>query len=207
MLDQLTRTITPDLITQAQTYFEYREMVKQLVLENKTTGPNQSEAYLEYTRMAAQRMHRWDKTAKVSPEMEELILGIPPQIWLVITEAWCGDAAQTIPYMNKLAEVNPKIQLRLVLRDENPELMERYLTNGARSIPKLIALSPGLKKEYFTWGPKPQFLLERQKAYKLDPQGLSSKEFTEGTHLWYARDKNQSLEKELMDRIKEAFIL
>ncbi|HAH37620.1 MAG TPA: thioredoxin family protein, partial [Algoriphagus sp.] len=43
--------------------------------------------------------------------------------------------------------------------------------------------------------------------YKLDPQGLSSKEFTEGTHLWYARDKNQSLEKELMDRIKEAFIL
>lgn len=207
MLDQLTRTITPDLITQAQTYFEYREMVKQLVLENKTTGPNQSEAYLEYTRMAAQRMHRWDKTAKVSPEMEELILGIPPQIWLVITEAWCGDAAQTIPYMNKLAEVNPKIQLRLVLRDENPELMEQYLTNGARSIPKLIALSPGLKKEYFTWGPKPQFLLDRQKAYKLDPQGLSSKEFTEGTHLWYARDKNQTLEKELMDRIKEVFIL
>ncbi|WP_144603362.1 thioredoxin family protein [Algoriphagus algorifonticola] len=207
MLDQLTRTITPDLITQAQTYFEYREMVKQLVLENKTTGPNQSEAYLEYTRMAAQRMHRWDKTAKVSPEMEELILGVPPQIWLVITEAWCGDAAQTIPYMNKLAEVNPKIQLRLVLRDENPELMEQYLTNGARSIPKLIALSPGLKKEYFTWGPKPQFLLDRQRAYKLDPQGLSSKEFTEGTHLWYARDKNQSLEKELMNRIKEIFPL
>ncbi|MDF2158383.1 thioredoxin family protein [Algoriphagus sp. CAU 1675] len=204
MLDHQLELISPELIQSAQTYPEYRDMVIRLASENKTTGPNQSESYVGYTQMGAQRMKRWDKTSKVGPEMTELVKSLPPHYWLVLTEAWCGDAAQTIPYMNKLTELNPGIEMRLILRDENPEVMDAYLTNGARSIPKLIAFSKDLRREFFTWGPKPQFLLDRQKAYKLDPKGISPQEFTEGTHLWYARDKNQSLEKELYQLIQEA---
>lgn len=206
MTENLNQTITPQIIAISQTYTEYREMVQTFVQEGKTTGPFQTEAYLEYTKMANQRMNRWDKTAQVSEEMKELVESLPSQTWLVITEAWCGDAGQSLPYINKLAELNPGIQLRIILRDENLEVMDRYLTNGARSIPKLISLSPDLESEYFVWGPKPQFLIDKFKAFKADPQGQTSKEYNESVQLWYARDKNQSLEKELKDKITEAFV-
>jgi hypothetical protein len=208
MLDQSINLITPELIENSQTYQSYREMIDKLLAENKTTGPIHTEAYLDYTRMNVKRMNRWDKTARVSPEIEKAINSIDiPQIWLVITEAWCGDAAQSIPFLVKLAELNPHIELRLVLRDEHPELMDEYLTEGARSIPKLIILSEDLAQEFGTWGPKPEFLQDRLKAYKLYALGVSPKEFSEGTHLWYAKDKNQSLERELMELFRSIFLL
>ncbi len=198
MQEQQTLVVTPDLITSAQTYSEYREMIDGLLQENKTTGINHSESYLDYTRMNVQRMNRWDKTVKISPELEQVVSSISsPQIWLLITEAWCGDAAQSIPFIAKLAELNPLIKLRLVLRDENPELMDAYLTEGARSIPILIGLSDDLSRELFVWGPRPAFLQNRLKAYKLDPQNITPKEFADGTHLWYARDKNKAIAEEI----------
>ncbi|WP_057937447.1 thioredoxin family protein [Algoriphagus resistens] len=198
MLDQQTELITPELIASAQNYSEYRKMIYELLAEEKTTGTNHSESYLNYTRMNVQRMNRWDKTAKISPELEKIVTSIAsPQVWLVLTEAWCGDAAQSLPFIAKLAELNPLIKLKFVLRDENPALMDAYLTEGARSIPILIGLDEDLAKELFVWGPRPEYLQNRLKAYKLDPQNITPKEFADGTHLWYARDKNQSLEKEL----------
>ncbi|PZX53417.1 thioredoxin-like protein [Algoriphagus ratkowskyi] len=198
MQDQETHLINPELIASAQNYSDYRAMIDSLLVENKTTGSDHSESYLAYTKMNVQRMSRWDKTAKISPELEKIVSSISaPQVWLVITEAWCGDAAQTIPFMAKLAELNSLIDLKLVLRDENPELMDAYLSEGARSIPVLIALSGDLSQELFVWGPKPEFLKTRMKAYKLDPQNITSQEFSDGTHLWYARDKNKALAEEL----------
>ncbi|TXE03253.1 thioredoxin family protein [Algoriphagus aquimarinus] len=198
MLDQQTLLITPELIGSAQNYSEYREMIDQLLAENKTTGINHSEGYLNYTKMNVQRMNRWDKMAKISPELDKIIASIAsPQVWLVITEGWCGDAAQSLPFIAKLAALNPLIELKFVLRDENPELMDAYLTEGARSIPILIALNEDLSKEFFVWGPRPEFLQNRLKAYKLDPQNITSKEFADGTHLWYARDKNKAIAEEL----------
>ncbi len=209
MLDQsIKKLITPELIEKTQTYQAYREMINDLLAENKTTGSIQTEAYLDYTRMNVKRMNRWDKTAKISSTIEDVIKSIDlPQIWLIITEAWCGDAAQNIPFLVKLADLNSKIDLRLILRDENPELMDEYLTEGARSIPKLIVLSEDLAQVMGTWGPRPVFLQDRLKAYKLDALGVSPKEFSEGTHLWYAKDKNESLERELMELFSSIFIL
>lgn len=203
---QLNR-ISPELVAKAMTYSEYKNLIEKLFAEGKTTGPNQSESYLEYTRMAIQRMKRWDKTIRIDERMAELVSKLPPQLWMVITEAWCGDAAQTIPYISKLADLNPDIQLRLILRDENPEIMDQYLTNGARSIPKLISLSPGLQMEYFVWGPKPAYLMEKQREFKADPKEKTSKEFTEEVHLWYARDKNHTLGGELSTCFYQAFDL
>ncbi|WP_297336952.1 thioredoxin family protein [Algoriphagus sp.] len=203
---QLNR-ISPDVVAQAMTYSEYKNLIDSLFAEGRTTGENQSASYLEYTRMAIQRMKRWDKTIRIDQQMTELVKKLPPQLWVIITEAWCGDAAQTIPYISKLAELNPTIQLRLILRDENPEIMNQYLTHGARSIPKLIALSPGLQQEYFVWGPKPSYLMEKQREFKTDPKGKTSKEFVEEVHLWYARDKNLTLGKELSHCFYQAFDL
>ncbi len=63
-----------------------------------------------------------------------------PRHLLVLAEDWCGDASNTIPVLAKVAEQVPGLELRVLRRDEHPEVMDRYLTNGARSIPIVIAL-------------------------------------------------------------------
>lgn len=206
-MEFLSHPVTHEVIEKGLPYSEFVQFTQQLVEEKRTTGANQSEAYLEYTRMCLQRMNRWNKTAKVSAKMTQLMESIQePQIWLVITEAWCGDGAQSIPYLAKLAGLNPKIKLRIIMRDEYPEIMDAYLTNGARSIPKLVAFTEDLKVELFTWGPKPLYLMNRQKEYKHDPKGLSYSGFLEEIHLWYAKNKNQDLEAELFPLIQASLL-
>lgn len=206
-MEFLSHPVTHEVIEKGFSYSEFVQFTQQLVEEKRTTGANQSEAYLEYTRMCLQRMNRWNKTAKVSPKMTHLMESIQEsQIWLIITEAWCGDGAQSIPYLAKLAELNPKIKLRIIMRDEYPEIMDAYLTNGARSIPKLVAFSEDLKVELFTWGPKPLYLMNRHKEYKHDSKGLSYSGFLEEIHLWYAKNKNQDLEAELFPLIQASLL-
>jgi len=193
----ITSSITPELIDQAMDYVQYRELIDTLLKENKTTGNNHSEIMLDYARINVQRMKRWDKTSTVSEEAVELVRKISrSQIWLILTEGWCGDAAQNIPYIEKLAAFNDKIDVKYILRDENLDVMDDFLTNGGRSIPKLIALDEETWELDFTWGPRPQELQEMMLGYKQDPKGVSSEEFKKNLHLWYARDKNQTLESE-----------
>ncbi|EAZ80074.1 thioredoxin family protein [Algoriphagus machipongonensis] len=204
MLDQSTPVITKKTLEKALDYPGLKQLTLDLIAQGKTTGMNQSESYLDYTRMNMVRMKRVEKTSKISPEMEALIKNISePQVWVILTEAWCGDGSQSIPFLAKIAELNPLISIKIIFRDENPEVMDRYLTNGARSIPKLIAFDQNLEEELYTWGPRPKFLQDRLLAYKENTHGVSSKEFSEGTYLWYARDRNRSLEKEIMKLISE----
>src|SRR5690606_5194441 len=115
------------------TYNQYRSLITDLLAQGKTTGQNHSEAMLDYTRMNVRRMERWDKTALVSAELQEKIAKInTPQTWLVLTEAWCGDAAQSIPFMVKAASHSPLVDIRFILRDEHPRVMDGYLTHGGR---------------------------------------------------------------------------
>ena len=191
--------ITPALVAESLTYPQFVALTAQLVEEKRTTGADQSEAYQEYTRMSLQRMLRWNKTAKVSEPMQQLLRAITrPLLWLVITEAWCGDGSQSIPYLAKLAELNPLITLRLLFRDEHPEVMDGYLTNGNRSIPKLVAVTADLQHQLFTWGPKPQHLMQLHAAYKRNPEGRPYTALLEEIHGWYAKNKNQDLEAELI---------
>lgn len=204
MLTSITSSITKEILNTALSYPEFKQLTFDLVAQGKTTGPNQSESYLNYTRLNLVRMNRVEKTSKVSEAMVDLIQKIDqPQVWLLLTEAWCGDGSQTIPYIAKLADLNPLISLKIIFRDEHPAIMDQYLTEGARSIPKLIGFSADLEEELFTWGPRPKYLQDRLKAFKLDPQGVSSKEFSEGTYLWYARDRNKATEQELYEAISK----
>jgi len=85
-------------------------------------------------------------------------------------------------------------------------LMDAYLTNGNRSIPKLVAVTADLQQELFTWGPKPKYLLDRLAAFKRNSGGLTYLEFLEEIHLWYAKNKQKDLESEIYPLISSTLI-
>jgi len=147
-------------------------------------------------------MKRLDHTVEVIPELKEYVQRISaPQTWLVITEGWCGDAAQIIPVLNKVAELNKNIQLKFLLRDENLELMDKYLTNGrSRSIPKIIVLDEN-NEELFNFGPRPKELQEL--FYQMKANAIDNNSIKEEMHRWYAKDKTITTQYEIFKLLKE----
>lgn len=190
-----------DLLNGAMDYSSYREMIKLLLQERKTTGSNHSDEMVAYTKMNDTRMNRWDKTLQLNDEITNLTKSLPPMHWLVITEAWCGDAAQNIPFIAKVASLNDNINLKLILRDENPEAMDNYLTNGARSIPILVMLDENLNEKAI-WGPRPQPVQTMVVNAKTNPT-LDQREFIESIHKWYADDKMKTIESEFQSLLKK----
>lgn len=182
-------------------YEEYIRRVNYLVGKQETSGPNQTESLSNYTKLNYRRMVRLNKTARVSEKIVNEISDLPVKMhWIIITEAWCGDAAQNIPFIAKLADACPNVNLELVWRDENIDYIDRYLTNGSRSIPKLIVYDVEEGEDILTWGPRPEPVqrLVMEYKYKLDHEKTPFDKFAESIHLWYAKDKNQTLEKELL---------
>lgn len=186
--------ITQTLIDNAYTYETYCALIDSLLAEGKTTGPEQTEKLTEYTKMNVHRMARLDTHFQFIPELEAALKTAKPQTWLVITEGWCGDAANIVPVFNHIEKANPTIQVRFILRDEHLDIMDAYLTNGGRSIPKVVILDAELK-ETATWGPRPaegQALMDEMKA-----QDLPYKEKAEKLQLWYARNRTAAIQTEL----------
>lgn len=201
-----TALFAPEKLASTFSYPEYMELMETVVSEGRTTGPTQNEDYAAYTKLNLTRMQRLNKTVKIGESLEKLTQSIQsPQKWYVLTEAWCGDAAQCVPVIAKIAELNPVIDLTLLLRDDNPGLMDQYLTNGGRSIPKLIALdSEG--NELFTWGPRPAGAQEIYTEFKANP-GRPFSELTEAIQKWYNADKTVSTQEELFEQIKKSIQL
>ena len=142
-------------------------------------------------------MYRLEKTIVLNESLRDKAQKIGrPQIWLVITEGWCGDAAQNIPVIEKIAAENDLIETRYVLRDENPQLMDAYLTHNARSIPKLIALDAKTLEELGTWGPRPQTAMDY--FFEMRESGLEKPLIMENLQRWYNSDKNRSLQAEFV---------
>lgn len=183
-------------------YGQYRDLIDALLMEGKTTGNNQSAAMTNYTEMNVQRMKRLDKTTSITDTALEKINALNKNYtWLVLTEAWCGDAAQTIPVMNKIAEAsNGKISVRFILRDQHLYIMDAHLTNNGRAIPKLIVLNNNLK-ELADWGPRPKLLQDMVNDWKADPL-LTHEDWIEKVHAWYAKDRTAQTMLELLDLLK-----
>ncbi len=150
----------------------------------------------EYINLNQRRMHRVEKTfvpsAAITKQVKNLQL---KTFWLILTEHWCGDASQTLPVFNKIAEMSEgKIEMKLVYRDQNDELMNAYLTNGTRSIPKLIELDEHYNVTEI-WGPRPTVAQNLVKELKSNPATVAT--YAKELHLWYTKDKQQSLEAEI----------
>lgn len=195
--------ITEKDIDEAYTYEEYRKMIDELLEQGKTTGDNHSEDMVHYTKMNVQRMSRWDKRSELNDSLVDTLDGVDEQwIWLVLTEAWCGDAAQNIPAIVKMANETDNIVIRFILRDQNLDIMDEYLTNGGRSIPKLICLDYETLEEVGTWGPRPELAQQKAMEWKND-ESISKEEWAKNLHKWYAKNRNEELQGEFEELIAQ----
>ena len=186
-------------VTNSKSYQEYRTIVTQLVEQNSTSGNDTSEAMVNYTMLNDRRMKRWDKTIKVSDEVKERVSNFKGDItWLVLTESWCGDAAHVVPAINKIAELSDNIDLKLVFRDENEELMNQFLTNGSKSIPKLIMVDNLSDEVINTFGPRPSKATQLVNDFKAK-HGTLTPEFKEELQHWYNTDKGLSTINDLLN--------
>jgi hypothetical protein len=182
-------------------YAQYRDAIQFMAQTGSTSGPNQSEAMVNYTRLNAQRMNRWDKKVHLSTELATTLSYVDkPQHWIVITESWCGDAAHNIPTIAKMEQQQPLIQVRYIYRDENLELMDQFLTNGGRSIPKVILADENFEP-YNSWGPRPApcqtlYLKLKKEEADFETQKIALQK-------WYNSDKQQTLMNEFCTLIQE----
>ena len=196
-------TDTLRLPNDAMPYGPYRKLVAALLAKGTTTGADVTPQRVDYTRLNDYRMDRMEKTISLLPELESLSKNMnAPETWLVLTEAWCGDSAQNIPVLQKVAEASDgKIRLFLASRDANPDWMDRFTTEGGRSIPKLIRLD-GTGAVLGTWGPRPVYGQQLMHEWKRSEGKISKEEFHKNLHLWYARDRGASLQQELMQMLQ-----
>lgn len=195
----LKEKIIVSALTRTYSYKEYRDLVDELASNGRTTGAEQKESLIDYTQLNSKRMKRWDKTFKLPDSAKERIeKWTKPVLWLVLTESWCGDAAPSLPVMNKIAETSNKIDFKILLRDENQELMDLFRTNGTLSIPKLIMLDEQRLEVLNSWGPRPTKATKMVEAYKRDHNELSP-EFKQDLQLWYNKDKGVNILDDLME--------
>ncbi|MBT8266427.1 MAG: thioredoxin family protein [Bacteroidia bacterium] len=196
------KTLLETSLNNSISYPEYKLLIDKMVQSRSTTGSEKTEALIEYTKLNQRRMKRWDKTIRLSEDHEKLIKEFDEKIiWLVISESWCGDAAHVIPVINKVAEVNPNIELRIVLRDDNPDLMDAFLTNGSRSIPKLIMIDAKSTEFLGLYGPRPSQATKMVTEFK-EEHGLLTPEFKEDLQRWYNKDKGQTIIKDLLELLR-----
>lgn len=204
MTDIKTAIINRGIIENAFTYDEYRELVDNLLANDKTTGENHSESMLHYTKMNVHRMKRLDKQVDLNDELVQKLGNLDRSLtWLILTEGWCGDAAQIIPTIQKMADQTKSIQTRYILRDEHLDIMDQFLTNGrARSIPKLICLDSKTLEVLDEWGPRPD---EAQQLFKnlRESDEYSSQDRAEKLHKWYTDDKTESVQDEFISLIEK----
>ncbi len=180
-------------IEEGMSFQSYYNLTDKLVEEGKTTGPKQSDDLAHYTKLNLSRMKRLAKTASLSDLLIEKINRIKSKVYfLVISEAWCGDAAQNVPLIAKAAEFSSNIDLKIILRDDNLDIMDTYLTNGGRSIPKVIAIDAETLEVIAEWGPRPKGAQELM--LELKSKEAAYPEISEALQRWYITDKTNSFQ-------------
>ena len=193
------KTIISKALINSFSYSEYRKTIIDLLTIGKSTGNEQSDDLVQFSILNETRMHRLDKTIVISDDVINKLNSLKNNyIWLVLSEGWCGDAAQIMPILNKMALAAQSIELKIVFRDENPDLMNLFLTNGAKAIPKLIVLDKKTLNIEANWGPRPKGALELIANYKEKFGEIDANAKTE-LQLWYLHDKGFSTQNEVSE--------
>lgn len=186
-----------DTTTNISSWEEYLDMFNQIINADSPAAPYDNPDYFQYTKLNNSRMLRWVKTGTITEETATVINNIKePQTWYLILEPWCGDAAHLTPFIQKMAALNANIDLKIVLRDTEPFMIDDYLTNGGKSIPKLV-IRDADGKDLHVWGPRPvkaqELYLQLKEANKdLEEQKLELQK-------WYNKDKGEEIQKEFRD--------
>ena len=174
---------------------EYHAFFEDILNGTVAVEPYDNADFLLYTKLNHSRQQRWIKHGVLTDELTAKLSSInEKQQWILITEPWCGDAAHSVPFLLKMAETNELIEVEVQLRDAEDSQIENYLTNGSKSIPKLI-VRDGEGKDLFTWGPRPvacQEVYAALQAANVDFEALKT-----GLQKWYNEDKGESIQQEI----------
>ena len=197
------KTVVAQALFKSYSYLEYRKLMADLLKEGKSTAVEQTEERTHYGELNETRMHRLDKTMKITEGNSAKLKALNKNyLWLVLTESWCGDAAQILPIFNKMVlESNQKIELKLALRDENTALMDHFLTNKTRAIPKLIIIDKATGSVVGDWGPRPQGAIDLIESYK-EKFGVIDETAKTELQLWYLHDKGVSTQNEIIQLLQ-----
>ena len=117
---------------------------------------------------------------------------------LVLTEDWCGDSVNIVPIVAKLTESVSNMDMRMLARDENLDIMDSHLTGTSRSIPIVILLNPKYE-ECGWWGPRPR---ELQKWVVEKGMKLPKEERYKEVRTFYARDHGLTTMRELVEMLE-----
>lgn len=187
-------------------YAEYRKMLSELLADGKTTGPDQSEGMIEYAQLNNKRMDRGDKTVVIPEETKNTLNSLPiHEKWLVITEGWCGDASQIVPVLSKMEEAVEGLEVKMILRDENLDVMDEFQTNGTRSIPKIVRMNADTFEVLGTWGPRPAAMQAIVDDWK-EKQDVPKAEMYARAHGAYAKDRGKETIRELTEELSGVMV-
>jgi hypothetical protein len=177
------------------TALKYLDYFDEILNGNVVDAPYDNPDFLHYTKLNHSRQQRWFKNGLLSDELINSLSSIKEkQHWILITEPWCGDAAHAVPFIIKTAEAHELIELEIQLRDAEDSLIDNYLTNDSKSIPKLIVRNTE-GKDLFTWGPRP---VKCQNVFAaLKEQNVDFDTLKTGLQKWYNEDKGECLQQEI----------
>ena len=199
----MTNRLDPAMFKRTFGYEEYQKLITELVDKGLTSGPDQSEKLTHFTKLNFQRLKRVFKTLQLSEEIVNAAKNVQSEmLWVVIVESWCGDVPQNLPFMEAISQISDKINLRIILRDENPEIIDQFLTNGTRSIPKLICFDPDTFEVAGTWGPRPAGASALVKTLLQDPE-VTGDMRKEAIQRWYLQNRGEQLQSELCSLMGE----
>ena len=199
----MSNRLDKTLLKESFTFEEYIQLLGRLVEESGTSGPEQSEQRVIFTKLNLQRTRRILKTLALSDEIKKRMAGVGSEmLWIVIVESWCGDVPHNLPYIHAISELSDRVTLKVILRDENPEIMDRFLTDGTRSIPKMICLDPESCEVAGTWGPRPAGARLLVSAMTGSP-AITREMRNEAVQRWYNENKGQELQSELFQIIRQ----
>ena len=182
-------------------FSDYQQTFDRILSGELTSAPYDDEHFVEYVKLNHSRQNRWLKKGILLAEAVEAINNIQSkQTWVLITEPWCGDAAHTVPFIVKLAELNPLITLDIQIRDSEGSEIDSYLTNGGKAIPKLI-IRDASGNDLLVWGPRPA---EAQALFhKLKEQNRTFEEQKIALQQWYNENQGEAVQKEIAHAIKQ----
>ncbi|KGE13987.1 thioredoxin family protein [Sphingobacterium deserti] len=179
------------------TFLEYLDYFEQILESPQDFEPYGDQEYFNYTKLNWSRMNRWLKRFEPNDVMKNLIASITEhQHWIVITEPWCGDAAHAVAQLYQMVKNNPNIDFEIQLRDAAPFLIDDYLTDGGKSIPKLI-IRNDVGHDKVIWGPRPHALQAIFSSMKAE--GATFEQIKETMQKWYNEDKGEEIQRELIN--------
>jgi len=195
---------TKETLANAISHDEYFELAKSIINSSEKQKPYDNEGYLNYTISNIQRAEKIIRNFQLDKKLyNNLSEEIESWTWVLLTEPWCGDSSfiEPVLYAMSVAAAG-EIDFKILLRDENHETMNHFLTNGGMAIPKLICLDKDLNV-LGTFGPRPKILQEQFSEWKKDGLVEQLEDKIKRTYRWYRKDKNESIQKEFIRLVRE----